>query len=157
MGYQSLAQEYAHSQEDIARVVGKSRSHVANMLRLLNLPDSVKAYVSEGKISAGHARALLALPDPEAVAREVVEKGLNVRAVETIAQESAAAKGRPAQKRTRERTEKDADTRAVEKRLSDFLGMAVLIDHRGESGELKIRYRSLEQLDSIAMKLGGGS
>jgi ParB family chromosome partitioning protein len=157
MGYESLAQEYAHSQDDIARVVGKSRSHVANMLRLLNLPDSVKAYVSEGKISAGHARALLALPDPEAVAREVVEKGLNVRAVEMIAQESAAAKGKPAQKRTRERAEKDADTRAVEKRLSDFLGMAVLIDHRGESGELKIRYRSLEQLDSIVMKLGGGS
>jgi ParB family chromosome partitioning protein len=157
MGYQSLAQEYAHSQDDIARVVGKSRSHVANMLRLLNLPDSVKAYVSEGKISAGHARALLALPDPEAVAREVVEKGLNVRAVEMIAQESAAAKGKPAQKRTRERAEKDADTRAVEKRLSDFLGMAVLIDHRGETGELKIRYRSLEQLDSIVMKLGGGA
>ncbi|BAT58220.1 chromosome-partitioning protein ParB [Variibacter gotjawalensis] len=152
LGYKALGEEYGHGQEDIARVVGKSRSHVANTLRLLNLPDSVKAFVSEGKLSAGHARALLALPDPEAVAREVVEKGLNVRAVETIAQDAAAAKGKPV--RARVAVEKDPNTRALERRLSDFLGLSVSLEHRGESGEMRIRYKSLDQLDSLVMKLG---
>ncbi len=156
LGYKTLADEYSHGQEEIARVVGKSRSHVANTLRLLNLPDSVKAYVSEGKLSAGHARALLALPNPEDVAREVVEKGLNVRAVETIAQQSAAQQGKAPLKRRQVAHAKDADTRALEKRLSDFLGMTVQIDHRGGKGELKIRYESLEQLDAIVMRLGAG-
>ncbi|MCC7348369.1 MAG: ParB/RepB/Spo0J family partition protein [Variibacter sp.] len=151
MGYQALAEEFGHGQEEIAKIVGKSRSHVANTLRLLNLPDAVKAYVTEGKISAGHARALLAVPDPEAVAREVVERGLNVRAVEAVAQREAAAKGRTATPRPR--AQKDADTRALEKRLSDHLGLAVSIQHGPAGGELRVKYRTLEQLEAVTRRL----
>lgn len=156
LGYKALLEEYSHSQEEIGRIVGKSRSHVANTLRLLGLPDSVKAYITEGKLSAGHARALLSLPDPEAVAREVVEKGLNVRAVETIAQDAAARRGAPA-RGARPRAEKDAVIRSMERRLSDFLGLAVSIDPKSEeSGELRIRYKTLDQFDMLVMKLGVG-
>jgi ParB family chromosome partitioning protein len=149
LGYEALAEEFNHSSEDLARVVGKSRSHVANTLRLLKLPDSVKAFVAEGKISAGHARALLSVPNPEAVAREVIEKGLNVRAVETLAQEAAGAEARvrkPPQP-------KDADTRALEQRLSDRLGLKVSIDHGPKGGSLTVRYRTLEQLDAVVASL----
>jgi ParB family chromosome partitioning protein len=149
MGYQAL-EEFGHSQDDIARLIGKSRSHVANTLRLLKLPDSVKAYVREGKLSAGHARALVGQPDPEKMARVIVEQGLNVRAVEAIAQERAGAK--PAVKR-RLRGHKDANTLALEKRLSDALGLVVSVEHRGKGGEVKIRYRSLDQLDEIIRRL----
>jgi len=154
MGYQALTDEFAHSQDDIARIVGKSRSHVTNMLRLLKLPDKVKAYVTEGKISAGHARALLGQPDPEAMARAIVENGLNVRQVEAIAQERAAQAGKSTKRRPR--LDKDADTAALEKRLSDALGLVVTLDHRGQGGELKIRYRSLEQLDGVVRRLERG-
>jgi ParB family transcriptional regulator, chromosome partitioning protein len=149
MGYQAL-EEFGHSQDDIARLIGKSRSHVANTLRLLKLPESVKAYVREGKLSAGHARALVGQPDPEKMARVIVEQGLNVRAVEAIAQERAGAK--PAVKR-RLRGHKDANTLALEKRLSDALGLVVSVEHRGKGGEVKIRYRSLDQLDEIIRRL----
>jgi ParB family chromosome partitioning protein len=151
LGYQSLADEFGHGQDEIAKIVGKSRSHVANMLRLLKLPDSVKTYLNEGKISAGHARALLGQSDPEAVARAIVEQGLNVRQVEAIAQEKAAQAGKAAI--SRPRGEKDADTIALEKRLSDALGLAVAIDHRGSGGELRIRYKSLDQLDDVIRRL----
>ena len=150
-GYQAL-EEFGHTQEEIARLIGKSRSHVANTLRLLKLPENVKAYVREGKLSAGHARALLGQADPEKMARVIVEQGLNVRAVEAIAQELA---GRAAPKR-RPRVDKDADTMALEKRLSDELGLSVAIEHRGQGGELKIRYRSLDQLDEVVRRLERG-
>ena len=151
MGYQSLAAEFAHSQEAIAKIVGKSRSHVANTLRLLQLPEPVKAYIAEGKISAGHARMLIGQPDPERIAREIVERGLNVRQVEALAQDRAQAAGKsvPAHKRA----SKDSDTAALEKRLSDALGLAVRIHHRGQGGLLDIRYRSLEQLDEVVRRL----
>jgi ParB family chromosome partitioning protein len=149
LGFQALADEFGHKPDDIAKVVGKSRSHVANMLRLLNLPEGVKAYLADGRISAGHARALLALPDPEAGARAIVERGLNVRQVEALAQEQ--------QTRTKSATspaaQKDADTRALERRLSDALGLTVTVSHGGEGGELKVRYRTLEQLDEVARRL----
>jgi ParB family chromosome partitioning protein len=151
MGYQSLAGEFGHSQEAIAKIVGKSRSHVANTLRLLKLPDSVKAYIDAGKISAGHARMLIGVPDPEKMAREIVERGLNVRQVEALAQERAQASGKTI--RPRKRLSKDADTLALEKRLSDALGLAVTIDHRGQGGVVDIRYRSVEQLDEIVRRL----
>ena len=150
-GYQAL-EEFGHTQEEIARLIGKSRSHVANTLRLLKLPENVKAYVREGKLSAGHARALLGQADPEKMARVIVEQGLNVRAVEAIAQELA---GRAAPKR-RPRVDKDADTMALEKRLSDELGLGVAIEHRGQGGELKIRYRSLDQLEEVVRRLERG-
>jgi ParB family chromosome partitioning protein len=150
-GYQVLAAEFDHSQEEIAKIVGKSRSHVANTMRLLKLPDTVKAYINAGKLSAGHARALINQPDPESVAREIVAKGLNVRQVEALGQEKAAASGKTA--KTRSRTVKDADTLAVERRLSDALGLVVSIDHRGEGGVLQIRYRTLDQLDDVIGRL----
>jgi ParB family chromosome partitioning protein len=150
-GYQVLAAEFDHSQDDIAKIVGKSRSHVANTLRLLKLPDTVKAYINAGKLSAGHARALINQPDPEAIARDIVEKGLNVRQVEALGQERAEAAGKKA--KSRARTVKDADTLALEKRLSDALGLVVSIDDRGKGGVLHIRYRTLEQLDDVIGRL----
>ena len=150
-GYQVLAAEFNHSQDDIAKIVGKSRSHVANTLRLLRLPDAVKAYINAGKLSAGHARALINQSDPEKVAREIVEKGLNVRQVEALGQEQALASGKKI--RTRMRAIKDADTLALEKRLSDALGLVVGIDHRGKGGVLRVRYRTLDQLDDVIRRL----
>jgi ParB family chromosome partitioning protein len=111
----------------------------------------VKAFINAGKLSAGHARALINQPDPEAVAREIVAKGLNVRQVEALGQEKAAAAGKPAKSRTR--TQKDSDTVALEKRLSDALGLVVTIDHRGQGGVLQIRYRDLDQLDDVIRRL----
>ena len=150
-GYQVLAAEFDHSQDDIAKIVGKSRSHVANTLRLLKLPDTVKAYINAGRLSAGHARALINQPDPEAIARDIVEKGLNVRQVEALGQERAEAAGKKA--KSRARIVKDADTLALEKRLSDALGLVVSIDDRGKGGVLHIRYRTLEQLDDVIGRL----
>jgi ParB family transcriptional regulator, chromosome partitioning protein len=151
MGYQSLATEFDHSQDAIAKIVGKSRSHVANTLRLLKLPEPVKAYIAAGKISAGHARMLIGQPDPERIAREIVERGLNVRQVEALAQDRAQAAGKSV--KARKRATKDADTAALEKRLSDALGLAVRINHRGQGGVLDIRYRSLDQLDEVVRRL----
>ncbi len=153
-GYQSLANEFGHSQDAIAKVVGKSRSHVANTLRLLKLPQSVQAFIGDGKISAGHARMLVNQPDPERLAREIVERGLNVRQVEALAQERAQASGKTAKSRNRPgKAGKDADTAALEKRLSDALGLTVTIDHRGQGGVLSIRYRAVEQLDEVIRRL----
>jgi ParB family transcriptional regulator, chromosome partitioning protein len=150
-GYHALSDEFGHSQDDIAKIVGKSRSHVANTLRLLKLPEPVKAYINAGKLSAGHARALLGQPDPEAVAREIVDKGLNVREVEALAQERAEQAGKKIA--TRLRGTKDADTAALEKKVSDVLGLAVNIDHRGQGGVVRVRYRTLEQLDDVLNRL----
>jgi len=155
-GYQSLANEFNHSQDDIAKVVGKSRSHIANTLRLLKLPETVKAYINSGKLTAGHARALINHPDPEAAARDIVEKGLNVRQVEALGQEQALAKGKTIGTRARTSASKDADTLALEQRLSDVLGLVVGIDHRGQGGVLRVRYRTLDQLDDVIRRLESG-
>ena len=149
-GYQALATDYKHSQDDIATIVGKSRSHVTNTLRLLNLPDSVKAYIADGRLSAGHARTLVGQPNPEELARAIVEKGLNVRQAESLRQERAPAKTGESKPR------KDADTAAVEKRLSDALGLAVQIRHGARGGTLQIKYRSLDQLDAVIRRLESG-
>ncbi|ULO22539.1 ParB/RepB/Spo0J family partition protein [Methylocystis sp. SB2] len=148
-GYERLGAEFGYSHGEIAKIIGKSRSHIANTIRLLNLPEDAKRLVGEGAISAGHARALLAVADPSAVARRIVEKGLTVRDVERLAKDHAV---RPS-KSAAARPAKDADTRAIEKTLSDALGMRVELRSEGESGELRIRYRSLEQLDSICRLL----
>jgi ParB family transcriptional regulator, chromosome partitioning protein len=150
-GYQALSAEFNHSQDEIAQIVGKSRSHIANTLRLLRLPETVKAYINAGKLSAGHARALVNMADPETVARDIVDRGLNVRQVEAIGQERAEAAGRSAKSRARLR--KDADTVALEKRVSDALGLSVSVDHRGKGGTVHIKYRDLEQLDEVLRRL----
>ncbi len=160
-GFDQLMREFAYTQADLGKVLGKSRSHVANTLRLLNLSPSLKAKVGAGLLSAGHARALLSVRDPEAVAALIIEQGLSVRDVERLAQEEAEGampqlehKSRGgASPAGRSFAEKDADTRALEKTLSDALGLVVEIDHRGESGELRIRYSTLEQLDGLCHRL----
>jgi len=147
--YHELMDRFGYTQEKLAQQLGKSRSHVANTLRLLKLPESVKALIREGKLSAGHARTLIGAPDAEARARAIVEAGLNVREAE------AKAKPRPkANGGERPRGGKDADTKALEASLRDILGLAVDIDHRGaKGGELKIAYKTLEQLDDLVARL----
>jgi len=147
-GYQALIDTFDHSQDDVAQIVGKSRSHVANTLRLLKLPETVKSYIAAGKLSAGHARMLIGQPEAEKLAGDIVNRGLNVRQVEAIARQSA---GKPAGKTAA--TGKDPNTRALEKQLSDALGYRVAIDQRGKSGSVKITYRTLEQLDEIIRRL----
>jgi ParB family transcriptional regulator, chromosome partitioning protein len=155
-GYLALMDDFNRTQEDVAQIVGKSRPHVANTLRLLKLPEPVKQLVRSNKISAGHARLLLGQPNAEQIAQEIIDKGLSVRQVEALVQ-NAAAQARDAQRETKGHSSsaKDADTRALEKRLSDALGLAVNVDHRGEGGTLRIKYRNLEQLDAVLKKLGG--
>lgn len=155
LGYEQLLSEFSYSQNDLAKVIGKSRSHVANTLRLLKLPEPVRVFLAAGDISAGHARALLSIPDPERIAKRIVDEGLTVRDVERIAQKeqrSAAAGSAPA---TKVPAEKDADTKALETSLGQALGLVVSIQNRGEAGEVRIRYKSLEQLDDLAKRLTG--
>jgi ParB family chromosome partitioning protein len=154
-GYQSLANEFNHSQDDIAKIVGKSRSHIANTLRLLNLPERVKAYINSGKLTAGHARMLVGQPNAEELADQIVNQGLNVRQVEAMARKSGRQQARGV-KRTG-RLGKDADTEALENRLTNALGLAVTIDHRANGGGmLQVRYRTLEQLDDVVARLEQG-
>ncbi len=151
-GYERLGSDFGYSQSELAKIIGKSRSHVANTLRLLQLPEASRRFVAEGAISAGHARALLSVKDPDAVARKIVAEGLTVRDIERLAQRQASDAG---VKPRKPREEKDADTRAVEKTLSDALGLTVTIHHNGERGELRIRYETLEQLDGLCRRLTG--
>jgi ParB family chromosome partitioning protein len=151
LGYQTLADQYKHSQDDIASIVGKSRSHVSNTLRLLKLPDAVKAYINEGKITAGHARALIGQPNPEALAHEIVSKGLNVRQIEQVRQDQTGGKKGKASARKR----KDPNTVALERSLTDTLGLAVEINHRGRGGSIRIKYKTLDQLDDVTRRLEG--
>jgi ParB family chromosome partitioning protein len=146
-GYQALIDTFHHSQDEVAQIVGKSRSHVANTLRLLKLPETVKSYIAAGKLSAGHARMLIGQPEADKLATDIVNRGLNVRQVEAIARQTG---GKPAPKAG---TGKDPNTRALEKQLSDALGYNVAIEQRGKSGSVKISYRSLEQLDDIIRRL----
>ena len=151
MGYSALIEEFNHSQEDVAQIVGKSRSHVANTLRLLKLSEPVKAYIRAGKLTAGHARTLIGQPNAEELARDIVERGLNVRQVEAIARQSGKTQAKEAKGHF---VGKDSDTRALEKRLSDVLGLIVSVDHRGQGGGvLRIRYKNLEQLDDVLRRL----
>ena len=148
-GYQALASEYGHSHEDIAKIVGKSRSHVTNTLRLLKLPEPVKAYIHAGKISAGAARMLIGAADPEEMAREIVDRGLNVRQVEALAKDRVPGSGKAAKKRV----VKSADTIALERRVSNTLGLTVTVDHRSKGGVLHIHYRNLDQLEEVLRRL----
>lgn len=150
-GYEQLIAEFAYSQSDLAKVIGKSRPHVANTLRLARLPDSVKELIHSGKLTAGHARALLSVGDPEAIAKRIVERGLTVRDVEKIAQ---AETGGHEPKSPKAKAQKDSDTRALEQALERLLGLAVTITHGKQGGELKIKYTTLDQLDAVCRRLG---
>jgi ParB family chromosome partitioning protein len=149
-GYRQLMDRFGHTQEKMAEALGKSRSHIANLLRLLSLPDEVLTHLREGRITAGHARALITTENPAELCRQVVARGLSVREVERLAKGPGAPRARP-----RGRTEKDADTRALETDLAANLGMRVAIDHRPgtESGVLSIGYDTLGQLDELCRLL----
>jgi ParB family transcriptional regulator, chromosome partitioning protein len=153
LGYQQLENEFAYGQQELAKIIGKSRSHVANTLRLLKLPERTKRLLAEGALSAGHARALLTMADADAIADKIVAQGLSVRDVERLAQKSAERAAQKASAPAASVAEKDADTRALEKSLSDALGLAVSLSVHGEAGELRIRYKTLEQLDGLCAKL----
>jgi ParB family transcriptional regulator, chromosome partitioning protein len=142
---------FGHTQERLAEALGKSRSHIANLLRLLTLPEAVLEHLRAGRLSAGHARALVTAANPEALARQVIERDLSVRATEALAREIA----RPQAPAVRVPA-KDADTRALEADLTANLRLKVTIDHKpgGQSGELRIRYTSLEELDGLCQLLG---
>ena len=150
-GYEQLIAEFGYTQQDLGQVIGKSRSHVANTLRLLKLPETVKEHVREGRLTAGHARALVGAADPAGIAQKIVDEGLTVRDAEALAQ---APKPADAPKLGRPKKEKDADTLALEKTLSDVLGLVVTIDHKADgTGRLEVRYRTLEQLDEVCRRL----
>jgi ParB family chromosome partitioning protein len=160
-GYHALADEFKRSQEDIAKIVGKSRSHVANMMRLTKLPSEVQAYIASGQLSAGHARALIGVPDPLSAAKRIVEEGLNVRQTEALAHEEGVPERKPQKPRGggggSAARPKDADTLALEKRVSDALGLTVTVNHRDPGGSVQISYKSLEQLDEVMRRLARSS
>jgi ParB family chromosome partitioning protein len=152
-GYRDLIERFGYTQDRLAEVIGKSRSHLANTLRLLKLPDSVQGLVQHGKLTAGHARALVGRDDAEALARRIIDDNLNVREVEALVQSASATE---VSAHTRRAREKDADTRAFEKELSDVLGLRVEIKRgSGESGLLTIKYGNYDQLEYLRMRLVG--
>lgn len=146
-GYRRLLDDFGNTQDDLARRVGKSRTHITNTVRLLMLPESVRLMVDDSKLSAGHARALLGASDPAAVAAEVVARGLNVRQTERLVLSVTPPPPRQG------RREKDADIRALERELTTRLGLRVSIDPHGDGGSVTIRYRSLEQFDLVLERL----
>lgn len=153
-GYQQLIDDHSYTQSDLGQVIGKSRSHVANTLRLLKLSDGIKDMLVDGALSAGHARALVTARDPEALAKRIVDDNLSVRQAEMLAQqpEGGDKDGTPATPRP----EKDADTLALEKMLSNATGVNVAINHKSRGGEIRIAYKTLEQLDELCRRLQRG-
>lgn len=150
-GYRDLIERFNYTQDKLAEVIGKSRSHLANTLRLLKLPEGVQALVQQGRLTAGHARALVGRDDAEVLAQKILDNDMNVREVEALVQEPIGDPGN-----TKPRREKDADTRAFEKELADTLGLKVEIKRgSGESGMLMIKYGNFDQLEYIRMRLVG--
>ncbi|WP_172327755.1 ParB/RepB/Spo0J family partition protein [Mangrovicoccus sp. HB161399] len=151
MGYRQLMDKFGHTQERLAEALGKSRSYIANLLRLLQLPDDVLGLLRDGLLSAGHARALITTENPSELAKVVVDKGLSVRDTERLAKAAAEPVLRPKPAKA----EKDADTRVLEQDLSNTLGMKVSVDHKPEAnnGQLVIKYKSLDQLDTLCRLL----
>jgi ParB family chromosome partitioning protein len=164
-GYQRLMDEFSYTQEELAGTVGKSRSHVANLLRLLSLPEKIKAYLDEDKLTMGHARALLNAKDAEMLADEVVKRGLNVRQTENLCrtglptgkEPSGAPRRAGSTGRSSAARDKDPDILALEETLSENLGLKVSINDEGQHGQIIISYDSLSQLDDILRRLGGGA
>jgi len=152
LGYQQLMNEHGYTQADLGNVIGKSRSHVANTLRLLKLPPVIHDLINDGSLTAGHARALVTATDPAGLAKRIVEQGLSVRQVETLAQAATSEKRSTAGK-PKAGPEKDADMLALEKLLSDTIGLAVTIEHKAAGGQIRINYSTLEQLDDLCRRL----
>ena len=152
-GYQRLIDEFKHSHDELGRLVGKSRSHVANMLRLLALPDAVKTMMQSGELTAGHARALLTAPDPAALAKNVVARGLSVRETERLANLAKPLPQRTGGKAAPSGGKKNADLMALERDLSERLGLVVSIESRGAGGALTVAYKTLDQLDDLIERL----
>ena len=151
--FRQLVETFGHTQEEVAKAVGKSRAHVANTLRLLAMPKSVLAYLEEGAITAGHARAIATAPNPEALAEQIVRDGLSVRAAEALARNASGASAPERKASSGAPQTKDADTRALESDLSSRLGLAVEIKAKGEQGELRVKFSNLEQLDDVCRRL----
>ena len=160
-GYRELVERFGYTQEELSQIIGKSRSHLANTMRLLKLPDGVQSLVRDGQLTAGHARALIGREDAEIVAKEIVTKGMNVRDVEALVSGKKGGGGGNLANLQRggvASLQKDADTRAAEREMADALGLAIEIAPvKGEAGEIIIRYRSLEQLEVVRKKLMAGS
>jgi ParB family chromosome partitioning protein len=155
-GYEQLIEQFSYTQQDLAQVIGKSRSHVANTLRLLKLPREVRDMVSNGQLTAGHARTLITAADPLGVAREIVEKGLSVREAEALSQRGVTAKPGTDKAPAAMPGERDADLAALEKRLSDAIGLKVQVLYKRDgSGTVQIGYKSLEQLDGVLALITG--
>jgi ParB family transcriptional regulator, chromosome partitioning protein len=154
-GYSRLMAEFSYTQENLSKIIGKSRSHIANMIRLTDLPEGIKSLLVNRQITAGHGRALLAVKDQHRVAKQILDQGLSVRQVEEIAQADQTAQAAPADLETKSapKAQKDPDTRALERALQDVLGLSVAIEHKGKGGELRIRYKTLEQLDGLCRRL----
>lgn len=154
-GYQQLMDEYKYSQNELAKVIGKSRSHVANTLRLMKLPESVRDLVSSGQLSAGHARTLVTVDDPLSLAKRIIEGGLSVRQAEALAKRSdeAPGVGEPNSKKPAKSLNKNADIVALENRLRDVLGLNVSVSYNNGSGDVRVHYKNLEQLDDICRRL----
>jgi len=150
-GYDRLMAEFNHTQEALSKALGKSRSHVANMMRLLSLPAEVKSFLEDGLLSTGHARALLNCEAPADVAKQIIKKGLNVRQTESLVK-TAGVKGRP----SKAKKEKDTDTLALERDLTDLLGVKVDIKAGSKGGALTLHYGTLEQLDDLLHRLSHG-
>ena len=150
-GYQQLIDDFQYTQAQLAEVIGKSRPHIANTLRLLKFSPAVQDYLRSGQISAGHARAIATLPDPDAAAQKIIAGGLTVREAEALGDTAETPR-----KRSTARPDKDADTRALEKQVSDGLGLTVSIAHKPDGGEVRIRYKTLEQLDDVCRRLRFG-
>lgn len=156
-GFQALIDRFGRTQQEIADAVGKSRPHIANMLRLLQLPDDLQEMVRDGRLSSGHARAILTAPDPRGLAQRAISEGLNVRDIERLAQIAKDEKHGPRVTPGGSSAEaKSADTRALEQSLSNALGLDVTINDKAGAGEVKISYKTLEQLDDVIRRLRGG-
>ncbi|PTM96059.1 ParB/RepB/Spo0J family partition protein [Mycoplana dimorpha] len=154
LGYEQLIAEHGYTQNDLGEIIGKSRSHVANSLRLLKLPEPVRDMLASGTLSAGHARALVPTSDPTSLAKTIVAKGLSVRDAERLAQNDIKAQTDPEHGRKPvHRDEKDADTLALERTLSDSLGLDVTVNHKSGGGYLRINYKTLDQLEEICRLL----
>lgn len=151
LGYQQLIDDHHYVQTDLAQIIGKSRSHVANTLRLLKLPESIRDMLVDGSLSAGHARTLVTAEDPAALAQKIIRDGLSVRQAEALAQKGNDQANSTSSKRVDE--EKDADTKALEHLLSDVTGLKVAVNHRDKGGEVRIAYKTLEQLDDLCRRL----
>ena len=155
-GYRQLIQRHGHTQDNVAKLVHKSRSHVANLLRLLDLPEFVRQSLLRGDISMGHARAVATAPDPEALAKEVIARGLSVRQTEERARFVKPGAGHDISRASaRNAKPVDADVTALERQLGDTLGLRVIIAHNGSKGTVTLHYSSLDQLDMVCQRLSG--